>query len=102
MVRSLKIAATVYQVSEIATGDDFGSCDHRARRIQIRKSQKKRDKMLTLLHESIHAVCEEYGLSQYFRGESEELMVRSLEIGIAMLLVENKAFAKELIKTLSA
>jgi len=103
MVKSLKIAASCYTVSEVAkAGADFGTCDHIMRHIRINKRMSKRDRQMTLLHEAIHAICQEYGISQYFAGEAEELVVRSLEVGVANLFRENKAFARELIETLSA
>jgi len=102
MIKSLKIAASSYTVSEVANaGADFGTCDHIMRHIRIKKTLSKRDRHMTLLHEAIHAVCQEYGISQYFAGEAEELVVRSLEVGVANLFTENKAFARELIQALT-
>lgn len=100
MIKSLKVAAHDYAVTEGPLGY-YGHCDTKRHRIVVRSTDTSRDKAMTVLHEAIHAICKEYGLCQYFAGETEELVVRALEVGVTNLFLENKQFAREFVKAVS-
>ncbi len=80
---------------------EWGICFTDKKEIWIKKSATKRQKVLTKLHEAIHAVVAAYGIDHTLPDEMEEIYVRVLEVGIAKMIIDNKQFSKELLEELT-
>lgn len=52
----------------------------------------------TLLHEAMHAMLAQAGVSDRLGEDTEELVVRCLEIGVIRLIQDNPEFSNELLK----
>ena len=102
MIKSLKIAANKYQVINKGALGLYGYCDTSTHQICLgERAKTPKARALTILHEAVHAICEEYGINQYMTDASEELVVRAIEIAVANLFAENKSFATEFVKAVT-
>ena len=101
MIKSLKIGGHDYKIRRLKLGTEWGYVEPEHTRITLcNTGVTKRRQMITLLHESIHAVLHEYGISQYYTESSEEQTTKSLETGIVRLIMDNPQFSRDLIKSL--
>lgn len=106
MVKQLRIGAHVYPVKLIDSNVSFGYTVEadigKGPCIEINRAADNRQRMLTLLHEALHATFKEFGVRHHLTESGDESLARLLECAIAQLFIQNKAFARELIETLGA
>lgn len=105
MVKFLKVGANQYPVRQRPLGMTEGYCvthPPKHREIVVSSRSEPREKVLTLFHEAVHAVIAEYGLAAALGedGTVEELLARTIEVGVANLFLENKNFAREFVTRL--
>lgn len=70
-------------VKDIQQSDAYGACDPQTKTIYIEMAQTRKEMMSTLIHELIHAIEIEYGLTIRHK------LVNNLEVAITNLLIEN-------------
>lgn len=100
MVKQLRIGPITYKVVKKKLAGSWGQIDTAKRVIYVDSSNSK-EQMMTLLHEALHGVANQSGLSQVMGDLGEEIIVRSFENFICMLLKDNPAFTKQLIESLN-
>lgn len=94
--KTIKVGGFDWKVSfndEVtAEGNCFGSTHHRTQKIYLENketcSQDKVDQ--TLLHEILHAVWWQQGLTESEARQYEEFIVSSLSMGLYQVLKDNK------------
>lgn len=87
--KNINIGAHQYQVVLTDAIDDFGSCENIKGRILINKTAPKSFQEETLIHESIHAIFDQTGISRGLNDEEEEKLVQPLGHAIYQLIKDN-------------
>lgn len=70
-------------VKDIQQSDAYGACDPQCKTIYLEMAQTRKEMMSTFLHELIHAIEIEYGLTIRHK------LVNNLEVALTNLIVEN-------------
>ena len=100
MVKSLRVGAHKYRVKRKNLGTLAGLCNVSKRIIYIDPDSKGQRGTEALLHEALHAVVNEYGITYGLSENEEEFLVRVLESGLLQLFLGNKKFTKDILKKL--
>ena len=102
MIKSLKIAGQDYEVKTFKGGEAqnlWGWTDTEKKAIHINSAKgTQKARTMTVFHEAMHGIVEEYGINATLSENEEELIVRILEVAVPLFLRDNKQFTKELIK----
>lgn len=93
MIKEVDILGKIYNVREVkdmaSVDDAVGKCKPEACQIWIAKDQHPQQHRDTLLHEILHGVWSEMGISEDVKEEQEETVVRRLGTGLLYVLRHN-------------
>lgn len=93
----LKIGKKTYRIRyvvKVDKDDSFGECDFTRKRISVKKGQPTDEMANTVLHEILHAICDEKQLG--LTREVEEEVVTGITNGLHSLISDNPRFTKKL------
>ena len=104
MKETIKIGPIVYSVVYKNLDPYLGLIDFKRRTIFIEKKGSRFDKMTAKFHEALHGVVANCGLRAVTDCEwaLDELMVRSIEIGILNLMADNVKLFQTILEELDA
>lgn len=96
MIRSLKVGPHKYKIVRRKLNGYHGLFDAETGIIEY--DPNKKYPMMTILHEALHGISDQSGLNQVL--EDDELVVRTFENFICMLIQDNPEFTKALVESL--
>ena len=98
MIKSLKIFHREYQIknmtaAELANGGHYGMTNHREQLMLLDMEAKPNELADTLLHESLHAICNTMGAN--IKEYDEEEVITFLSHGIITMFNDNPKMLDE-------
>lgn len=106
--RRVKVGAFWYSIEYSKQVEDrcIGICYHHAKRIRVQSDLSRRMLAQTVLHEIMHAIYYEFGLTNSEQADAdnaagmvhEEAAVNGLSIGMMQVLVDNPGFRRFLVE----
>jgi len=83
MIKSMTIKGRRYKIKSGCDGENMGEIDFTKREIYLSKEIKSQEDLYsTLLHEMMHAILHEAGLTQIISGDNQELIVENISTAI--------------------
>ena len=105
MIKSLKIAGQDYEVKPFKGGESnnlWGWTDTEKKVLHINTTKgTPKARTMTLFHEAMHGIVEEYGINATLSENEEELLVRILEVAVPLFLQDNRQFTKDFLKIIT-
>jgi phenylalanyl-tRNA synthetase beta subunit len=99
---TVKVGHKVYKikyVKRVDAQDSYGECVSSKSEIRIKRDQTPSEMGNTLLHEDLHALCENMGLR--LDHSLEEKIVTAFANGLSALIVDNPDHIKKIIRLLT-
>lgn len=100
--KTMIISGCRYKIRTLPPLDrNYGKWDAKQETIFYNRKIGRQQKYATILHEALHAIIWAGGLREIIKGSrNEEMVVRTLEVGLVSMIRDNPTFFKQLIKEL--
>jgi hypothetical protein len=93
VIKEVDILGKIYNVREVkdmaSVDDAVGKCKPEACQIWVAKDQHAQQQRDTLLHEILHGVWSEMGITEDVKEEQEETVVRRMGTGLLYVIRHN-------------